>query len=466
MVTRFHLAKLIAAAGAVCIAVSSYAQAGPFGRGGGGQFGGNSGSFGGNAGSGFSGSGSRDRQTQTPDRSSSRDFGQQNNSSDNSSDNSGDSTRTRDRETAGDNADARQPDQPAAAQGADNQSDRGRAASFITRRGDERAVETGDERSKAGERESSEARGEKSEVAKKFESSLLFADVPGANAQQSGPTNNPGLDHMSQQGLQSSEFGRTTAQNAIAQNGPANAPPRHDLGLRRGENDSRDRPRDGHPKLNEQERDMAQQVLKDNFTAGQLETLKETLRSGEITKGEQRNLHNIFSEKLTPQQEKLVVEYLQELMRQQNRQQEKRFGQTNNPGLDHMSQQGLQNSQFGHITAENAIAENRPTNAASRQDVDLRRRENDSGDRPRDGHPKMNEQERDMAQQILTDNFTAGQLETLKETLKSGEITKGEQRNLHNIFSEKLTPDQEKLVVEYLQELMRQQNRQQEKRQH
>ena len=78
----------------------------------------------------------------------------------------------------------------------------------------------------------------------------------------------------------------------------------------------------------------------------------------------------------------------------------------------------------------------------------------------------MNEQERDMAQQILTDNFTAGQLETLKETLKSGEITKGEQRNLHNIFSEKLTPDQEKLVVEYLQELMRQQNRQQEKRQH
>jgi hypothetical protein len=160
------------------------------------------------------------------------------------------------------------------------------------------------------------------------------------------------------------------------------------------------------------------------------------------------------------------VEYLQELMRQQNRQQEKRFGQTNNPGLDHMSQQGLQNSQFGHITAENALAENRPTNAASRQDVDLRRRENDSGDRPRDGHPKMNEQERDRAQQILTDNFTAGQLETLKETLKSGEITKGEQRNLHNIFSEKLTPDQEKLVVEYLQELMRQQNRQQEKRQH
>jgi hypothetical protein len=319
MVTRFHLAKLIAAAGAVCIAVACYAQAGPRGGGGqfggnagsfggnGGSFGGNAGSFGGNSGSGSSGFGSHDRQTQTPDRSAGRDFGQQNNSSDNSSDNSGDnsgdSVRTRDRDSAGDD-NASQPDQRAGAQGADNQSDRSRGGSFINRRGDERAVETGER--KTGERESAEARGEKSEVAKKFESSLLFADVPGANAQKSGPTNNPGLDHMSQQGLQSSEFGRTTAQNASAQNNAG------------------DRPRDGHPKLNEQEQDRAQQILKDNFTAGQLETLKETLRSGDITKGEQRNLHNIFSEKLTPDQEKLVVEYLQELMRQQNRQQEKR----------------------------------------------------------------------------------------------------------------------------------------------
>jgi hypothetical protein len=29
-----------------------------------------------------------------------------------------------------------------------------------------------------------------------------------------GPMNNPGLDHMSSQGLSSSEFGRTTAENA------------------------------------------------------------------------------------------------------------------------------------------------------------------------------------------------------------------------------------------------------------
>src|ERR1051325_5357248 len=178
MVRRFHLAKLIAAAAAVCIAITCYAQAGP--PRGGGQFGGNAGSFGGNSGSGCSGFGSRDRQTQTPDRSASHDFGQQNNSSDNSSDNSGDSVRTRDRDSAGDD-NASQPDQRAGAQGADNQSDRSRGGSFINRRGDERAVETGER--KTGERESSEARGEKSEVAKKFESSLLFADVPGANAQ-------------------------------------------------------------------------------------------------------------------------------------------------------------------------------------------------------------------------------------------------------------------------------------------
>src|ERR1051325_3157116 len=465
MVTRFHLAKLIAAAGAVCIAITCYAQAGS--RGGGGQFGGNagsfggnSGSFGGNSGSGFSGFGSRDRQKQTPDRPAGPDFGQKKKYADNSRGNSGDyfadSVRTRDRDSAGDD-DASQRDQRAGAQGADNQSDRSRGGSFLTRRGDERAVETGER--KTGERESSEARGEKSKVAKKFESSLLFADVPGANTQRSGPTNNPGLDHMSQQGLQNSEFGRTTAQNAIAQNGPASEPPGRHPGVRREERerDAHNSPRDGHPKLNEQEQDMAQQILKDNFTEQQLQTLKETLQSGDITKGEQRNLHNIFGEKLTPQQEKLVVEYLQELMREQNRRQEKRSGPTNNPGLDHMSQQGLQNSEFGRTTAQNA-------GAAPQHDLGARQEEHDSPDSPREGHPKLNEQEQDMAQQILKDNFTEHQLQTLKETLQSGDITKGEQRNLHNIFSEKLTPQQEKLVVEYLQELMREQNRRQEKR--
>src|SRR5438045_9625321 len=125
MLTRFHLAKLIAAAGAVCIAVSSYAQAGPFGRGGGGQSGGNAGSFGGNSVPGW-----RSRDNQAPDRSANHDFGQQNNSSDNP----GDSTRTRDRDGAGDDADASQPDQRARAQGADHQSAGGRGGSFITRR--------------------------------------------------------------------------------------------------------------------------------------------------------------------------------------------------------------------------------------------------------------------------------------------------------------------------------------------
>jgi hypothetical protein len=39
-----------------------------------------------------------------------------------------------------------------------------------------------------------------------------------------GPTNNPGLTHMSDQGLQSSAFGRNTAQNAIDQNNPNASP--------------------------------------------------------------------------------------------------------------------------------------------------------------------------------------------------------------------------------------------------
>src|ERR1043166_6393516 len=121
MVTRLHLAKLIAAAGAVSIAITCYAQAGPFGRGG--QSGGNAGSFGGNSSPGWR---SRDNQAQAPDRSASRDFGQQNNSSDISDD----SGRTRER----DDADASRPDQSGAAQTGDNSSDRSRSSSSINRR--------------------------------------------------------------------------------------------------------------------------------------------------------------------------------------------------------------------------------------------------------------------------------------------------------------------------------------------
>lgn len=309
MVTRFHLVKLIVAAVAACIAVSSYAQAGPFGRGGGGQFGGNTGSFGGNGGSGFSGLGSRDRQSQTPDRS--RDFGQQNNSADNS----GDFTRTRDRDSAGDDADASQPDQRGAAQGADNQSDRSRGGSLITRHGAERAVETSHERDNAGVRESSEARGEKSEVAKKFDSSLLFADVPGANAHQSGPTNNPGLEHMSQQGLQSSEIGRTTAQNAIAQAGSSHSDSSQHFASRQGDDDHLKNSH--HHPLSDQQVDLAKTILKENFTGAQLERLKDTLRGG-VTDQEQKEVRELLTRNLTDRQTELVKQYLTELVRAEN----------------------------------------------------------------------------------------------------------------------------------------------------
>jgi hypothetical protein len=104
----------------------------------------------------------------------------------------------------------------AAQAGANGAEHRNSNAFFAGRGRDEEMVET---QNKTGETESSEHRSERSEVSKKFDSSLLFAGItpipsatPGGPGY--GPTNNPGLDHMSQQGLNSSESGRTTAETA------------------------------------------------------------------------------------------------------------------------------------------------------------------------------------------------------------------------------------------------------------
>ena len=60
----------------------------------------------------------------------------------------------------------------------------------------------------------------RSEASKLFESSQLYAGItpvpsatPGGQKDY-GPTNNPGLDHMSEQGLEHSEAGRSTAESA------------------------------------------------------------------------------------------------------------------------------------------------------------------------------------------------------------------------------------------------------------
>ena len=365
MVTRVHCAKLILATAALCVALSTYAFAGQ--RGSGGR-------------SGDSGS-----RHQPGDRSASRDSGQQNNNRD-------DFARSRDGD---DSADARESERSRDGQ------ERGERSGFFNRRGDEKAVETKQEKNKAGERESSEARTEKSEVAKKFDSSLLLADV---------------------------------------------AQP--------------DRSRDGHPKLNEHERDMAKQILKDNFTDAQLQTLKETLKRGELTDKEQGNLHEIFNDKFTDKQEKLVVEYLQELTREEHRRFEKKSGPSSNPGLDHMSQQGLENSQFGRVTAQQAIDAHGSHDAQSGHHSGSRQGEHHRHDL--DHHPRLSDREQTMAKNLLNNNFTDEQLQKLKETLKQGgpgEMTDKEKRNLRHIFNDKFTDRQEKLVLEYLQELMHQEHR-------
>jgi hypothetical protein len=301
MVTRLHWAKLILGIAALCVALSTYA------------FAGSRGSAGRSGGSGGADSGSRH---QAGDRSASRDYAQQ--------DNRDDFTRSRDAEDSADGSDARESERSSSGQAEANNSERGERSGFFNRRGDEKVVETHQEKNKTGERESSEHRSEKSEVAKKFDSSLLFADVAGG--QQSGPTHNPGIDHMSQQGRENSQFGRTTAQNAIDQHS-GNAPAGHREDLRRDER----HPRDGsrrehgrehgghHPRLSDQQVEVAKNILSENFTDKQLETLKETLRSGELTDREKRNLRQIFGDKLSDQEEQLVVEYLQQLMRDQPR---------------------------------------------------------------------------------------------------------------------------------------------------
>jgi hypothetical protein len=106
-----------------------------------------------------------------------------------------------------------------AADAGSNGSDRPVRSSIFAGKNGETIVERNIEKTGKGEETAGKHASEKSEVTKKFESSLLYAGItpiPSATpgAKDFGPTNNPGLDHMSQQGLSSSEFGRTTAEAA------------------------------------------------------------------------------------------------------------------------------------------------------------------------------------------------------------------------------------------------------------
>jgi hypothetical protein len=121
-----------------------------------------------------------------------------------------------------------------------------------------------------------------------------------------GPMNNPGLDHMSSQGLTNSDFGRTTAQDAIDQHNP-NA----------------------------------------SGTPG-------NKRSKHSTSGKQtrRNLHASSTKKSSTKSSKTTVSPTSATSPQVGG--PNQYGPTNNPGLSHMSSTGLEHSTFGRTTAEDA----------------------------------------------------------------------------------------------------------------
>ena len=297
--------KLITATGVACLALTTHLIAGPFGGGGRDSRAGSDSRFG-------SGNNRGVMDSQTPDNSSNSSFDRQRNRDNDDRD----FGRTRGTEEEANGTDASESGRSSATgAGGDGTEQRSTGSGFIKRGPGQEVVETRNEKGKEGERESSEHRSEKSEVSKKFESSLLLADVaraPSATAgslNKSGPTNNPGVDHMSQQGLQNSEAGRTIAQNAIDQQGAQNhIPPGHHYGWKRGEDNPHNPPRE-RERLNEQEKERLKGFLREHLTEQQRERLKGILEDG-LTPTEREELRDFFKEKLTPKQWGLLKEFL------------------------------------------------------------------------------------------------------------------------------------------------------------
>ena len=164
---------------------------------------------------------------------------------------------------------------------------------------------------------------------------------------QYGPTNNPGLSHMSDQGLQSSEFGRDTAQSAIDQHRSgssasptATATKTRKTRLRRSSTNSTARasispkptPR-GHHYGWERGRHNPHRTSSGASPTVSPSTSATSTQTGSVP---------TVSPSISPP-----------------------YGPTNNPGLNHMSEQGLQSSQFGRTTAQDAINAHRPGASAS-----------------------------------------------------------------------------------------------------
>ena len=305
MVKKLGLLKVIAVTGAVSVALTTYINAGP--RAGADRA--YTGQSGANSGSRF---GQRNDpgtlNNQPTDSSSNPGFDRQR---DRDSDGS-DFGRTRATDGASDATNTSESEQSAPAQAGSNGSgQRNSDSNFIHRANDERVVETHDAKSKDSENERAQHQTERSEVSKKFDSSLLLADVAGVpgGANAAGPTKNPGLDHMSQQGLQSSESGRTTAQNSIDQQRAQNhIPPGHHYGWKQRENNPHN-PLSDRERLNERERERVRRFLREHLTEQQRDRLEGILQDG-LTPTEREELRDFFKERLTPKQWEVLKAFL------------------------------------------------------------------------------------------------------------------------------------------------------------
>jgi hypothetical protein len=157
---------------------------------------------------------------------------------------------------------------------------------------------------------------------------------------QYGPTNNPGLSHMSDQGLQSSQFGRDTAQSAIDQHRPSSgaSPTATATRTRKARNrrspttsasiSPKPTPRGHHygwerGRYNPHRTSSASPTVSPSTSTTSTNTQTGSAPS--------------VSPSISPP-----------------------YGPTNNPGLSHMSDQGLQSSEFGRTSAQDAINAHRP----------------------------------------------------------------------------------------------------------
>jgi hypothetical protein len=155
---------------------------------------------------------------------------------------------------------------------------------------------------------------------------------------QYGPTNNPGLSHMSDQGLQSSQFGRNRAQSAIDQHRPGSSASPTATATRTRKATQR-RSATAHASVSPKPTPRGHHYgwERGRYNPHRTSSASPTATAGTDTSTQTSVSAPSVSPSISPP-----------------------YGPTNNPGLSHMSDQGLQSSEFGRTTAQDAINTHRP----------------------------------------------------------------------------------------------------------